>query len=612
MPDKAVISHRGEKYEIGRGKRFYGIWVIGAPYDAPVDRWPENRDGWEQAWRRFVSIEKPGTIAAVQAPRSGLRLPFNRPTDAPASGNPGTPAPAGLVPDDDDDLISFGGDEDDVADTASAGADSAESDIASTDGLAASVPLAAPPAPEPPMTAPAGALRTGPVPLGEGRRPGTPLLVAEGLLVVGVVLGLGGLFPAYVGGQSLLSQTDQVVPHLCYVVGWAVSAALIALGFARYGTARLGALLGLGLSAVTFGLFVADLGEVIQGGATLGTGLVVSLLGWLACTAGSALTLAVVGGGDTADSTTEGSAPTGTEPGFGQPAHAQQGYGQQGYYPGYTQPGYGQPGYGQPGYGQPGYGQPGYGQPGYAQPGYGQPGYGQPGYHAQPGYGMTGFGSRAGRRIAGRSWLAWPSRAEAGPLGLLLLAAIGTVAAFAPSWDSYTLTTSSGTSQTLTAGNAFSNPGWVIFGNVAVMVAVVLVAALAAMWRPPRQGALLLAGAIIPLAAQAVSALIQVSQPASASMFGISQAQASAIGLTITSGVTSIFWVYCVFVISLLVSCAWLLTTPARPAMPQIPGVPWSPVPRGDGAAASAGGPDTRDGTDSEGRAEGGGQSAYA
>ena len=29
MPDKAIISHRGEKYEIGRGKRFYGIWAVG-------------------------------------------------------------------------------------------------------------------------------------------------------------------------------------------------------------------------------------------------------------------------------------------------------------------------------------------------------------------------------------------------------------------------------------------------------------------------------------------------------------------------------------------------------------------------------------------------------
>ena len=57
MPEKAVISHRGEKYEIGRGKRFYGIWVVGAPYDAPVDRWPENRDGWQQAWARFTTIQ---------------------------------------------------------------------------------------------------------------------------------------------------------------------------------------------------------------------------------------------------------------------------------------------------------------------------------------------------------------------------------------------------------------------------------------------------------------------------------------------------------------------------------------------------------------------------
>src|SRR5579863_9262427 len=72
VPEKAIISHRGEKYEIGRGKRFYGIWVVGAPYEAPVDRWPETRDGWEQAWTRFATVEVPGTIAAVPAPRSGL------------------------------------------------------------------------------------------------------------------------------------------------------------------------------------------------------------------------------------------------------------------------------------------------------------------------------------------------------------------------------------------------------------------------------------------------------------------------------------------------------------------------------------------------------------
>src|SRR6202035_6067482 len=81
VPEKAVISHRGEKYEIGRGKRFYGIWVVGAPYDAPVDRWPENRDGWQQAWARVASIQEPGTIEVVTRERKGvpLRLPRRKP-----------------------------------------------------------------------------------------------------------------------------------------------------------------------------------------------------------------------------------------------------------------------------------------------------------------------------------------------------------------------------------------------------------------------------------------------------------------------------------------------------------------------------------------------------
>src|SRR5277367_4527892 len=189
VPEKAVISHRGEKYEIGRGKRFYGIWAVGAPYDAPVDRWPETREGWEQAWMRFAAIEVPGTITALRSQRAGLRSLLNaRRGDPPA-------APA------------------------------------ATDGSA-------------------------PAAVAAKRRGGTALLAGEGLLVLGVVLGLAGLFPAYVGGQSLLSQSEQVVPHLCYVIGWALTAALVALSVARpSNAARFGALFGLGLSAVTFGLF---------------------------------------------------------------------------------------------------------------------------------------------------------------------------------------------------------------------------------------------------------------------------------------------------------------------------------------------------------------------
>jgi ABC-type transport system involved in multi-copper enzyme maturation permease subunit len=324
------------------------------------------------------------------------------------------------------------------------------------------------------MTAPA-ALRP------RGRGPAW-IAAGAGLLGLGVLLGLIGLFPSYVGTQSLAAQTEQLVPHLLYLLTWAVSAVLVAGGLrARSGGARIGALLGAGLSAVTFGLFFADLGQVIASGG-LGAGLVLSLLGWLACAAGSVVALIA-------------------------PSRAT------------------------------------------AVPGSAGPG-GPP----------------------ARGGLSRPRATDAGPIALLLLAAVGTVAAFVPSWDTYTLTqASTGASQTVTAGNAFASPAPVIAGNVAVIVAVVVVALLAALWRPARQGAALLAGATLPLAAQAISALIQAGEPATPAMFGISQSQAQAAGLTISSGLTPIFWVYCVFVISLLISCAWMLTAPQYHAMPATP-----------------------------------------
>jgi hypothetical protein len=421
VPEKAVISHRGEKYEIGRGKRFYGIWVVGAAYDAPVDRWPENRDGWQQAWARFAAIEVPGTIKPVTRERQGLRLGFGVPkSNADAAG----------------------------------GGDAGNSD---SEGRVAR-------------------LRS---------RHGSRLLLGEGLLVLGVVLGLAGLFPAYEGGQSLLSQWDQVVPHLLYVIGWALTAAFVALSVARPSkAARVGALFGLGLSVVTFGLFLADWGQLALSGVTLGTGLVVSTLGWLACTTGVGL---VLGAGPVDASTAE----------------------------------------------------------------------------------PRGLPSRPVR----------PGRDHLGPIALLVLASIGTAAAFAPSWDRYVLTANAtGATQTITAGNAFDNPGLVIAGNVCVMVAVVVVAAVAALWRPARHGAWLLAGAIVPLAADIVSAFIQVGQPTSPTLFGISAAQASSLELTISSGLTGIFWVYFVFVISLLVSCAWLFTEPGHPVTQGFPVSPWQPA----------------------------------
>jgi hypothetical protein len=66
------------------------------------------------------------------------------------------------------------------------------------------------------------------------------------------------------------------------------------------------------------------------------------------------------------------------------------------------------------------------------------------------------------------------------------------------------------------------------------------------------------------MAAQAISALVQAGQPASPAQFGISSAQATQLGLTISSGVTPAFWIYCAFLVVLLVSCAWMLFTPPQ------------------------------------------------
>ena len=145
---------------------------------------------------------------------------------------------------------------------------------------------------------------------------------------------------------------------------------------------------------------------------------------------------------------------------------------------------------------------------------------------------------------------------------MMVLAGLGVAAAFAPAWDSFTLRSAAGQTQSLTLGNAFSDPGLVIAGNLAVMLALAAVVIAAALWRPVRHGAVLLAGAVIPMAAQALSALVQAGQAASPTQFGISPAQASQIGLTISSGLTPAFWIYCGFLVALVVSGTWMLFTP--------------------------------------------------
>ena len=430
MFDRVTITYRGAKYEIGRGRDFYGIWMIGAMRTQPLEQWPETEQGWSAAWARFASIEAPGSIVPV-----GRRTPPAAAVPAQEAGNPGpgeTAAQAGETV-----VVAAGG------------------------------------------TVPYGQY-TGPYSQGPAQRVAprlsgrTGAIAAAALLGAGVVLGVAGLFPAYISGSSLTQQAFQLIPHVAYLATWTAGAVLILLGGARL---RVGALLCVGLSVVTFGLFLADAATAIAAGTNaFGLGLVLSLLGWLACAAGSAIAFTV------------------------RPAD---------------------------------------------------------------------LAGRADRRRP----LARPRGAELGPVVMLVLAGLGVAAAFAPAWDSFTLRTAAGQTQSMTAGNAFTNPGMVIFGDVVVMIAFVAVVIAAAFWRPVRHGAVLLAGAYIAMAAQAVSAIVQASGTASPAQFGISSSEATQIGLTISSGLTPAFWIYCGFLVALGVSCVWMLFTPR-------------PVPAPDPAAA--------------------------
>ena len=98
------------------------------------------------------------------------------------------------------------------------------------------------------------------------------------------------------------------------------------------------------------------------------------------------------------------------------------------------------------------------------------------------------------------------------------------------------------------------------------MAALVAVVVVAAAWRPVRHGAVLLAGAIIPMAAQAISAGIQIGEATSPLQFGITPGQAARAGLTISSGLTPAFWIYCVFIVALMLTCALMLSTPRAAA----------------------------------------------
>jgi hypothetical protein len=156
----------------------------------------------------------------------------------------------------------------------------------------------------------------------------------------------------------------------------------------------------------------------------------------------------------------------------------------------------------------------------------------------------AGVGLALGRRPAG-----WPSRPggrRIAPAAILVIAAIGTAAAYGPLSFSYTWSGGS-----LVSGDLYPpSQSLITDANFFLMVIFVAAVLAAVLWVPARLGAALAAGALIPMALQAVWTLVAVAEFVPPGAAG---------------DVTPAFKAYCAFIIAGAIACGWLATTREAP-----------------------------------------------
>lgn len=62
--DALQFTHSGQRYLLGYGTDFFGIWDRAAP-GPPVTRFPRTDDGWRAAWLQFVGTEPHSTEVGI-------------------------------------------------------------------------------------------------------------------------------------------------------------------------------------------------------------------------------------------------------------------------------------------------------------------------------------------------------------------------------------------------------------------------------------------------------------------------------------------------------------------------------------------------------------------
>jgi hypothetical protein len=54
--EKVEFTHSGQRYLLGYGREYFGIWDRQSPA-TPAYRFARSDEGWVQAWQQYVAIE---------------------------------------------------------------------------------------------------------------------------------------------------------------------------------------------------------------------------------------------------------------------------------------------------------------------------------------------------------------------------------------------------------------------------------------------------------------------------------------------------------------------------------------------------------------------------
>jgi hypothetical protein len=89
IEDEALqFTHSGQRYLLGYGTDFFGIWDRSAP-GPPVTRFPRTDDGWRAAWLQFVGTEPHSTAVGISGgPGATATLGSGAPSPGAGSARP--------------------------------------------------------------------------------------------------------------------------------------------------------------------------------------------------------------------------------------------------------------------------------------------------------------------------------------------------------------------------------------------------------------------------------------------------------------------------------------------------------------------------------------------